>query len=228
MKKYVIKNKQGSIIQTIKTDGQITAHPAWGKPERIVLASSEYNQSDVIENSVIGGISHVKLKADYTIEESDSCAEELFDLYQKVRADVLSEKYDIFRISPGMSGNYLDLNINNQNATNADILRSCRGTNSPYYIKDASFFVDWDLGPQKNRFPDWVKPIIIAYRKYDDDYQQVTSKYAKVDKVKNTVVNDDKQIDLWVEFKALWVSYADKLQSMRALQGGKGGTPQSY
>lgn len=228
MKKYVIKNKQGSIIQVIKTDGQVTAHPAWGKPERIISADSEYDPQDKKEDIIINGVPHVLLKAEYTIEEKDTCEDELFERYNRIRSEVLSDQYDIFRTNPGVSGNYLDYDTNIQNATNADILRSCRGTNSPYYIKDASFFVDWDLGPQKNRFPDWVKPIIIAYRKYDDDYQQVTSKYAKVDKVKNTVVNDDKQIDLWVEFKALWVSYADKLQSMRALQGGKGGTPQSY
>lgn len=190
-----------------------------------LLAYYGYTRADVIDDLVINGKPFCNVPANYTITVKDISEQELYDLYTSIRSKVLSAEYDIFRTPC----DYLDVDAVNINIVNSDNLRSCRGTKSAHFVKSASFFIDWDLGAKKDNFPTWMQPIKISYRKYDDAGKTIFSKYAKVDTATNKIIVDDKFIDLWQPLKTLWVSYANVLQSKRAIKGGgKDGVPQSY
>jgi hypothetical protein len=192
MKKYIIKNKLGEVIQVIKTNDRLTVHPAWGKPERVIPAEMDHDPKDVVDNILIDGAPYVSLKAEYTIVEKESKFEDLFEEYNRIRKEILSHENDFYESAPWL---HMSTIISNRSIREA--LRLCRLT-----ILNDNYFKTTDISAG---FPAWCSELESKYNPYYTDVRdQVLQFPDSVEPDYTKPINKPKYTKFWVDFKNEW------------------------
>lgn len=98
MNKFIIKNKHGEEIQTLISDDPNyypLKHPAWGLDERVVLADSDYDIADVIEE--IPAVTETRTRT-VTIPESTEIVEHEAVLDEE--GNIVTEAYTETVVTP--------------------------------------------------------------------------------------------------------------------------------